>query len=81
MQKRNNVSYVKDLHHGKAVLQDVAKKATDVNSVDKKNLEWNTDLIETMEFENLISQAAQGLYSGEARHESEDHTITKIFGP
>ena len=34
------------------------------------NLVWNTDLIETMEFENLIGQAAQGLYGGEARHES-----------
>ena len=31
---------------------------------------WNTDLIETMKLENLIGQAAQGLYSGEARHES-----------
>ena len=31
---------------------------------------WNTDLIETMDLENLTGQAAQGLYSGEARHES-----------
>ena len=31
---------------------------------------WDTDLIETMELENLTGQAAQGLYSGEARHES-----------
>ena len=31
---------------------------------------WNTDLIETVEFENLIGQAAQGLHSGEACHES-----------
>ena len=28
------------------------------------------NLIETMKLENLICQAAQGLYSGEARHES-----------
>jgi len=60
----------KDLHDGKAVLQDIMRKYKDVNCVDKQNLVWNTDLIETMELENLIGQAAQGLYSGEARHES-----------
>ena len=31
---------------------------------------WNTDLIETMEFENLIGQAAQNPYSDETRNES-----------
>ena len=31
---------------------------------------WNTDPIETVELVNLMGQAAQGLYSGEARHES-----------
>ena len=36
----------------------------------QENLVWNPDLIETMELENLTGQAAQGLYSGEARHES-----------
>ena len=47
------------------------RKYKDVNCADKKeNLVWNTNLIETMEFENLIGQTAQGLYSGEARHES-----------
>merc|ERR1712136_569419 len=60
----------KDLHDGKAVLQDIMRKYKDVNCVDKQNLVWNTDLVETMELENLIGQAAQGLYSGEARHES-----------
>ena len=35
-----------------------------------ENLVWNPDLIETMELENLTGQAAQGLYNGEARHES-----------
>ena len=28
-----------------------------------ENLEWNTDLIETMKFENLVCQATQDLYS------------------
>ena len=36
----------------------------------QENLVWNTDLIETVELENLIGQAAQGQNSGEARHES-----------
>ena len=36
----------------------------------QENLVWNPDLIETMELENLTGQAAQGLYSGETRHES-----------
>ena len=60
----------KDLHEGKGVLQEIMRKYKDINYVDKKDLVWNTDLIEPMELENLIGQAAQGLYSGEARHES-----------
>ena len=31
---------------------------------------WNTDLIKTMEFENLIGQAAQNPYSDGMRNES-----------
>ena len=41
-----------------------------VNCVDKKNLEWNTELIEVMELEHVTSQAAQDLDGGETRHES-----------
>ena len=41
-----------------------------VNYVDKKNLEWNTELIEAMELEHVMSQAAQDLNDGETRHES-----------
>ena len=58
---------LKDLHEGKGVLQDIMRKYMDVNCVD---LVWNTDLIETMELENLVGQATHDLYSGEARHES-----------
>ena len=36
----------------------------------QENLAWNTDLIKTMEFENLIGQAAQSPYSDEMRNES-----------
>ena len=31
---------------------------------------WNTDLIETLELENLLTQATQLMISAEARHES-----------
>ena len=34
-----------------------------------ENLEWNTDLVETMELENLICQATQGLYIDWTQHE------------
>ena len=60
----------KDLHDSKAVMQDIMKTYKDVNCVDKQNLVWNTDLIEATELENLIDQAPQGSYSGEAHQES-----------
>ena len=41
-----------------------------MNCEDKKNLEWNTDLIEAMELEHVMSQAAPDLNDGETRHES-----------
>ena len=41
-----------------------------VNYVGKKNLEWYTELIEAMELEHVMSQAAQDFNDGETRHES-----------
>ena len=41
-----------------------------MNYVDKTTLEWNTELIEAMELEHVMSQAAQDLNDGETRHES-----------
>ena len=51
-------------------MQDIMKTYKDVNCVDKQNLVWNTDLIEATELKNLIDQAPQGSYSGEAHQES-----------
>merc|ERR1711988_1151721 len=48
---------------------EILKKYKDVNVKDK-TLIWNTDLIETLELENLFTQAAQLMISAEARHES-----------
>ena len=33
------------------------------------SLVWNTDLIETLELENLLNQACQEMYGAENRHE------------
>lgn len=59
----------KDLKDGKAEVLEVIKKYKDV-SVRDKTMIWNTDLIETLELENLLTQAAQLMVSAEARHES-----------
>ena len=43
---------------------------------------WNTDPIETVELVNVMGQATQGLYSGEARHESdEEPMVTNMTVP
>ena len=53
-------------------MQDITRKYKVVNHVDKENLEWNTDLIEAMELEHVMSQDAQDLDDGEKRHESRE---------
>ncbi|CAD7932681.1 unnamed protein product [Amoebophrya sp. A25] len=59
----------KDLAEGKKVVTDIYKKFKDVGVTDR-TLIWNTDLIETLELENLLTQGAQLMFSAEARHES-----------
>ena len=53
-------------------MQDIASKYKVVNYVDKKNLEWNTEFIEAMELEHVMSQAAQDLNDGETLNESRE---------
>ena len=45
----------------------------------QENLVWNTDLIETKEFENLIGQAAQSPCSDEMRNESRGMRESRRF--
>jgi len=58
-----------DLAIGKEKIQVIMKQFKDVGITDR-SMVWNTDLIETLELENLINQACQEMYSAEARHES-----------
>jgi succinate dehydrogenase (ubiquinone) flavoprotein subunit len=58
-----------DLKKGTVEIPKIMKKYADVGIVDR-GLVWNTDLIETLELENLLNQASQQMMSAEARHES-----------
>jgi len=58
-----------DLKKGTEEIPKIMKKYTDVGIQDR-TLIWNTDLIETLELENLLNQASQQMMSAEARQES-----------
>lgn len=51
-----------DLATGKEKIQDIMKKFKDVGITDR-SMVWNTDLIETIELENLINQACQEMFA------------------
>merc|ERR550537_1233167 len=54
---------------GKIVINDIIKKYKDIGIQDRSMI-WNTDLIETMELENLLNQAVQEMVAAENRKES-----------
>merc|ERR1711920_429870 len=58
-----------DLKKGKGIIDDILKKYKDVGVSDRSMI-WNTDLIETLELENLMNQAVQEMVSAENRKES-----------
>jgi succinate dehydrogenase / fumarate reductase flavoprotein subunit len=57
------------LSEGVTLMDQVYKRMEDVHVTDK-SLIWNTDLIETLELDNLISQAQVTIKSAENRKES-----------
>jgi len=57
------------LAEGVAQIDAVWKESADVK-VSDRSLVWNSDLVETLEFENLILQAVVTMTSAEAREES-----------
>jgi succinate dehydrogenase / fumarate reductase, flavoprotein subunit len=59
----------KTLEEGKAKIDQVYRSMEDVHVTDR-SLIWNTDLIETMELDNLLGQAVVTMHSGANRKES-----------
>ncbi len=57
------------LDEGIAAMVDIRKTFTEVN-VQDKSLIWNTDLVETLELDNLLAQATVAINAAGNRHES-----------
>ena len=57
------------LAEGVKLIQDVWNGVDDIHVTDR-SLIWNTDLVETLEFNNLIAQAAVSITGALARQES-----------
>eukprot|EP01095_Lingulamoeba_sp_RSL-Kostka_P013416 TRINITY_DN556_c1_g1_i1.p1 TRINITY_DN556_c1_g1~~TRINITY_DN556_c1_g1_i1.p1 ORF type:complete len:661 (-),score=278.25 TRINITY_DN556_c1_g1_i1:162-2144(-) len=71
MQKHAAVFRIqKTLDEGVELLYEVQESMKDIFVVDKTNLIWNTDLVEALELQNLMSQALQTIECAKVRKES-----------
>jgi succinate dehydrogenase / fumarate reductase flavoprotein subunit len=57
------------LEEGSKLIHEVLSGVDDIKVFDR-SLIWNTDLIETLEFDNLVAQAVVTMDSAVNRHES-----------
>ena len=57
------------LDEGKVLIDKVAARMADVGVTDRSMI-WNTDLIETLELDNMLPQAVVTMHSASNRHES-----------
>jgi succinate dehydrogenase / fumarate reductase flavoprotein subunit len=57
------------LEEGKTLIDDVRKSMADI-SVSDRSMIWNSDLVETLELDNLISQAVVTMHGAANRQES-----------
>ncbi|SET52289.1 succinate dehydrogenase flavoprotein subunit [Oceanicella actignis] len=69
---QNNAAVFRDeptLRQGCAEMTQIRKEFADVRVTDR-SLIWNSDLMETLELDNLMPNALATVFSAEARHES-----------
>ena len=79
MQKHAAVFRDNDLlDEGKVLIDKVAARIADVQVSDRSMI-WNTDLIETLELDNMLPQAVVTMHSASNRHESRGAHMHESF--